>query len=393
MGTSDGMKNAAGPVKQMYGLKKLFRNNRSRGINFTIVVSVAVRMVAVIFICGLFLSAACIKRPWYRQPGRVSLIAFGSCARQERPQPVLDLVTELKPDLFIYLGDNVYNDSGKPGSLRRCYEMLGEKPEFIRLKKSVNILATWDDHDYGLNNSGKENHYKEDSKKIFLEFFSELIPLTSGHKGIYYSKIFDMGVHRIQVIMLDVRTFRDRPPKYKGEMKSDWRFNYRMYFSPQLKLGPTMLGEEQWAWLENQLRVKADLRIIGSGTQFAASYNGYESWANLPYEQQRMVNLIKSTGAGGVIFISGDVHYGEISRLDTGDTYPLYDVTSSGITSTWDFAIPNDNRIDGPVMENNFGLLIINWDKSDPEILMQIHDVTGEVRVNRMVSLSSLQFR
>jgi alkaline phosphatase D len=101
----------------------------------------------------------------------------------------------------------------------------------------------------------------------------------------------------------------------------------------------------------------ADVKIIASSTQFSITHNGYEAWANFPHEQQRFIDLIKKTKANGVFFISGDVHYAELSKLNVDGGYPLYDVTSSGITSTWDFATPNDNRIDGPVMENNYGLV------------------------------------
>jgi alkaline phosphatase D len=72
--------------------------------------------------------------------------------------------------------------------------------------------------------------------------------------------------------------------------------------------------------------------------------------------------------------------------------YPLFDLTASGITSTWDFATPNDNRIDGAVMENHFGMLTIDQTESDPSILMEIHDVTGKVRISRTIKLSELQF-
>jgi alkaline phosphatase D len=105
-----------------------------------------------------------------------------------------------------------------------------------------------------------------------------------------------------------------------------------------------------------------------------------------------MLDLIKSTRAEGVLFLSGDVHYAEISRIVQPDCYPIYDVTASGITSTWDFATPNDNRIDGPVMENHFGLLTIDWEREDPAITMQIRDNKGATKIDRKIKLSDLRF-
>jgi alkaline phosphatase D len=189
-----------------------------------------------------------------------------------------------------------------------------------------------------------------------------------------------------------MRTFRDKLLPYNGNRKNDARFNYELEYSPYISGDSTMLGEAQWKWLSEQLKVPADLRIIGSSTQFGITHNGYEAWANFPAEQQKMLDLIKSTKANGVVFISGDVHYAELSKITTAGLYPIYDLTSSGITSKWDFATPNDNRIEGPVMENNFGLVRIDWSKPDPEIDLQIHDVDGKVRINRSIRLSDLQF-
>jgi len=104
-----------------------------------------------------------------------------------------------------------------------------------------------------------------------------------------------------------------------------------------------------------------------------------------------MLNLIKETKANGVIFLTGDVHYAEISKLEEPDLYPIYDVTSSGITSTWHFATPNKNRIEGPVMENHFGLLTIAWTQ-DPRITMEIIDKNNNSRFSYEINLSQLQF-
>jgi alkaline phosphatase D len=71
----------------------------------------------------------------------------------------------------------------------------------------------------------------------------------------------------------------------------------------------------------------------------------------------------------------------------------LYDVTASGITSTWKFATPNDNRIDGPVMENHFGLLTVDWNQADPKIALQIIDVENKTRISRVINLSELTIK
>ena len=141
------------------------------------------------------------------------------------------------------------------------------------------------------------------------------------------------------------------------------------------------------------MKKPAEIRIIASSTQFGISFNGYEAWANFPHEQEKMLQLIQKTKANGVLFISGDVHYAEISKLEKPGLYPIYDFTSSGITSTWHFATPNKNRIEGPVMENHYGKITIDWSKSDPLIKMEAIDISDNQRFELTVPLSELKFK
>jgi alkaline phosphatase D len=319
-------------------------------------------------------------------------IAFGSCAEQYKPQPVLELITAQKPDLFIYLGDNIYSDTYSLDTLKKNYKMLADKPEFQKLKAGSPILATWDDHDFGWNDSGRHYPLKKESKEIFLDFFGVADESIKSRDGIYYSVVKDVADKKVQIIMLDMRTFRDKLLRYNGNRKGEKGYDYELDYSPYTTSDSTMLGEEQWKWLEAKLNEPADLRIIGSSTQFGITHNGYEAWANFPHEQKRFTDLIKTTKAEGVLFISGDVHYAEVSKLEADGVYPIYDVTASGITSTWDFATPNDNRIDGPVMENHYGLLTLMDFGTEPSIKMEIIDVTGKTRISRSIKLTELKF-
>lgn len=324
----------------------------------------------------------------------VSTIAFGSCGNQKMDQPVLTRVVETQPDAFLFLGDNIYGDTKSIDTLRMKYQMLADKSEFQKLKASMPIFATWDDHDYGWNDTGKNYPQKTESKQAFLDFFGDQGDSTiSQHEGIYHTAYLEKAGRRIQLIFLDLRTFRDDLLPYNGNRADDERFDYEMDYSPYTSGDSTLMGEQQWEWLEGQLSIPADLRVIASGTQFGITYNGYEAWANFPHEQKRMTNLIKAAKANGVIFLTGDVHYAEISKLTVPGLYPLYDVTASGITSTWDFATPNDNRIEGPVMENHFGLLTVDWSQTDPKISFLIFDVDGKKRIDRSITLSELAFQ
>lgn len=324
----------------------------------------------------------------------ISKIAFGSCAEEDKPQPILNLVVKHRPDVFVYLGDNIYGDTNDTLLLKAKYDSLAAKKEFQNLKRHTRLLATWDDHDYGANDIGKYYIYKEQSKKLFLDFFGE--PLNTARRereGIYTSYMFEGRGRRLQVILLDGRTFRNDLKAYGGEFGNDPRFFYKLDYSPQEASDSTLLGEAQWKWLEGELQKPADLRIIGSGSQFGISFNGYEAWANFPHEQKRFLQLVKKTKANGVMFISGDVHYAEISRLKEEGMYPVYDVTASGITSTWHFATPNSNRIEGPVMDNHFGLITIDWQPKDPVIKMEVWDVRDNQRIEYSIKLSEISFK
>ncbi|MCI5055111.1 MAG: alkaline phosphatase family protein [Flavobacteriales bacterium] len=323
-------------------------------------------------------------------------IAFGSCGKENHPLPIFDVVVAHKPDMFIFLGDNIYGDTESMELLKNKYWQLTQKPSFQNLKQNVpRILATWDDHDYGENDAGRHYPQKEASKEVFLDFFEE--PANSQRRktpGIYdvqYVEVGDKG-KLIQIILLDVRTFRDNLKPYDNRYSGDAKYHYQLDYSPYDSADSTLLGVEQWAWLESTLKQHADVRIIASGSQFGIEHNGYECWANFPHERNKMLDLIKRTRAEGVLFVTGDVHYAEVSKLTSPDVYPIYDITSSGLSSTWEFATPNKNRIQGPVMENHFGLLTIDFESPKPKIISEIWDVNNEKRISLEIDYEEISF-
>lgn len=308
-------------------------------------------------------------------------IAFGSCGSQNKEQPILEEIVQKKPSLFIYLGDNIYGDTRDMRVLKEKYGMLSCKPEFQKLRKNMPVIATWDDHDYGVNDGGIEYPMKAESKKIFLEFWKE--PATSErwkHDGIYHTEYFGDSAHQVQVILLDTRTFRTSLIGKDG------------VYQPNLDSSATILGKEQWEWLKAQLLKPAMLRIIASSTQFATQWNGWEAWANFPIEQQRMFSLIKSTRANGVVFISGDVHYAELSKQQSENAYPIFDMTSSGITQLEHHLAHNQYRIGEGLNKKNFGMIEIDW-QTDPTIIFKGFNKFGKEKINHSVKLSELKFQ
>jgi alkaline phosphatase D len=345
------------------------------------------KIIAVVFISVSLFYCTEEKAP-------VTKIAFGSCGDQDWPQPVLALAANNKPDAFIFLGDNIYGDTDNMDTLKNKYARWQAQPDYKRLDSATKIFATWDDHDYGRNDAGKHYPWKKESKEIFLSVFKE--PAESErrkHDGIYQTEYVKTGDKTVQIILLDVRTFRNNLLLYKkGDSLPRKEYFYTPDYKPHTSPDSTLLGAEQWKWLEQELTKPADVRLICSGSQFSIEYNGYEAWANFPHEQKKMLELIKKTKANGVLFLTGDVHYAEISKLEEPGLYPIYDVTASGITSTWDFATLNKNRIEGPVMDNHFGLLTIEWQK-DPLIKMEIIDNKNNLRIEYSIKGSEIMFK
>lgn len=319
-----------------------------------------------------------------------SRIAFGSCCNQNKPQPILRTIVDKQPDLFIYLGDNIYGDTKQMEVLQAKYDTLGAKPEFQNLRSNVPVLSVWDDHDYGWNDAGKEYEFKAESKEIFMDFWQ--VPDDSSRRtrpGIYGAHRFEANGKVLQVILLDTRTFRDPLKQNKKPLAQDSEF--KNAYQPDSDENKTLLGSDQWEWLAAQFREPADLRIVCSSIQFGHEYNGWESWTNLPVEQKRMVDLIKESNASGVVFISGDVHWGEISKRKFDDLYPLYDVTASGLTEDWHNVEPNKYRVGEVMRENHFGVIEIDWQLEDPQLTFAIAGIDGQTKATHTVPLSELK--
>ena len=224
-------------------------------------------IVFALLVCSVADTHAQDKSPTIRTSAEidtvVSRIAFGSCGHQDHDQPILNTVVAKKPDLFIYLGDNIYGDTKDMEVLKAKYAKLGSKTEFQNLRANIPTLSVWDDHDYGWNDAGKEYPFKGRSKDIFLDFWN--VPAGSmrrEHAGIYGSHYFSDQKRTVQIILLDTRTFRDplkRNPKPLPEgsvFKNDYQ--------PDPAQDKTLLGNEQWAWLADELKKKADLRVVCS---------------------------------------------------------------------------------------------------------------------------------
>ena len=314
-------------------------------------------------------------------------IHFGSCVKQTQPMPIFEKIVNDRPEVFLMIGDNVYADTDDMEVMRAKYAQLNADSGFSKLRATCPILATWDDHDFGLNDAGADYAKKQESQKIFSDFWGD--PLNSPRRqrpGVYDSQVVGPEGRRVQIILLDTRYFR-------GSLKTGERRVGGPYY-PNDDPAVPMLGEAQWRWLEEQLRQPAEIRLIASSIQFIAEAAGQETWSNLPAERQRLIDLVAKTGAEGVIFLSGDRHWSDLSVQREGVPYPLYDLTSSSLNQPHKRGTPTENRYretDQTYHQANFGVVEIKWSGDETTIELRIQDAENQMRIRKQVALSELQ--
>lgn len=292
------------------------------------------------------------------------IIAFGSCNKEDLSQPLWSPILNNQPDLFLWGGDNIYADTDNAEKMKAEYILQKNNEGYKNLLESVPVLGVWDDHDYGLNDGGKDWHFKEESQQLFLDFMD--VPLNSNRRerdGIYHSEVFETPKGSVKVILLDTRYFRDSLIRSEDPNRR---------YKPS---GGTILGTEQWNWLEGELNnTEADFNVILSSIQVLSVEHGYETWGNFPSEIVKMKDLIVSSGAKNIILLSGDRHISEFSKTEVdGLDYPLVDFTSSGLNNNYESfsGEPNQYRIGKVVKDKSFGLLKFDFDRNRVKLEMR----------------------
>tara|TARA_B000000557_G_scaffold240068_1_gene218640 strand:+ start:351 stop:1358 length:1008 start_codon:yes stop_codon:yes gene_type:complete len=299
-------------------------------------------------------------------------IALGSCNRQNLPQPIWPVIHKTQPDLWIWSGDCVYVDSPNETVISRKFDLQYKNANYKDFRKAIPIVGTWDDHDFGENNSGKWFQSKSITQSKFLDFLDE--PVDSPRrqqKGVYTSYTFGPIGKQVKILLLDNRYHASIP-------------------------GPDgdILGDSQWDWLEDEFdESKAQVHLLVSGTQILHEEHRYEKWSNFPHSRNRLLKLIKESQTPGAILISGDRHIHEIAVKDDSETpYPLYEVTSSGLTHSYSSfpGEPNKYRMGKVFSEKGFGMIEIDWAKPKALISLQIRDERNEVKREVTIPLDEL---
>lgn len=306
-------------------------------------------------ICGLMTATSC-NRPKHTEAKQAShsstsecyTMAFGSCSHQDKTQQLWKEIIAEKPQVWIWLGDNIYGDSRDIKVLNKKYAKQKANAEYQQLIKNTHVTGTWDDHDYGENNAGKEYPLKKKSQHALLDFLD--VPsddIRRNREGVYTKETFTYSGKTIDLYLLDARYFRDKQIVKYG------------IHEPNLE--GTILGQAQWQWLEDELKnTKADVSIFASGIQVIPEEHRFEKWANFPNDRQKLFDLLTKYDVKNPIVISGDRHIGEISKIKLANGC-LYEITSSSLTHSWNSKTkePNKHRMGNIVYNVNYGILNI----------------------------------
>ena len=260
------------------------------------------RFLSIFLISNLFFSEVEFK------------LGLGSCNDQRLPTPAWTALQQENLDTFFFLGDNVYGDvpSGELENLKNSYNVFDKAmPTWL---KQTEKLVIWDDHDYGLNDGGGSYKNKIEAQRLFNDFWK--IPsddLRQSREGVYFSTEKIISDKSVLIIGLDTRYFRSDLNKVNG--------SYIVNEGPDA----TILGNEQWKWLKEQLKKPHDILILATSIQLLATEHRFEKWSNFPKERAQIIALLNQLDST-VLVISGDRHRGGIYKQGN-----LVEITSSSL--------------------------------------------------------------
>jgi alkaline phosphatase D len=287
---------------------------------------------------------------------------------------ILEAMHETRPDAMIWMGDNVYLREAdwysRAGILHR-YTHTRSLAELQPLLGSTHHYATWDDHDYGPNNSDWTWREKATTKDVFDLFWANPSSGTPEFGGIATS--FQWG--DAEFFLVDDRWFRS----------PEDRVSDREMLGPQLE------------WLIDALiSSHATFKLVVSGNQILNPVAGWESFATFPEERDRLLAALRENDVGGVMFLTGDVHYSVLTRMSRPGTYPLYDLTVSpltaGPTDTDEASNENHLLVAGSLYaDRNFATLDFSGPREDRVLTMTVRATDGSEVWTREIRAAELR--
>ena len=331
-----------------------------------------------------------VKKLWqWREDAPDFTVAFGSCAYMnetevDRPGTpygsnfeIFTSIGNKKPDIMLWGGDNIYlreaDWDSKTGIYHR-YTMSRSQKELQPLLANSQNFAIWDDHDYGPNDADRSYYFKHQTLQAFKDFWTNKSYGNNPEQNNGNFSTFNWG--DAEFFLLD-----DRFHKSPNDRKTGDR---------------TILGKEQLEWFIDAITSsKFKFKIVVIGGQFINSATKFENYANYAEERQYILDEIEKNDVKGVIFLSGDRHFTELSGLKRDGKYTIYDWTVSPLTSGVSTSAErenNVNRIDGSLfMKHSFGILKFYGNKDNRALKLELFDKDGKSLWNKIITQKELQ--
>ncbi len=303
-------------------------------------------------------SCTYINEPAYDRPGRSYGDGYG----------IFDAIADQRPDMMLWLGDNVYlrePDWGSWSGFMHRYTHTRSTPAMQRLLRSTSHAAIWDDHDFGPNDGDASFVGAKMAREAFDLFWPNP---TNGVPGVEGSTTM-FSYYDADFFLMDDRTFR-----VPGDTKT---------------CEPAMLGTAQVDWLIRALKYSdAAFKLVAVGGQVLNPAAVYENMSTIPKERDELLRRIEEEGIRGVVFLTGDRHFTELSALKLKDGRTLYDLTTSPITSgPYAPKETNDLRVEGTMVDQrNFSTLEFSGAKGARTMLIRVFDNTGKPLWERSIA-------
>lgn len=292
---------------------------------------------------------------------------------------IFDAIAAQKPDVMLWLGDNVYlqqPDFFDPASMAERYRRQRAFEPLQRLLTATTHLAIWDDHDYGPNDGDGSYTLKGETLRLFRRYWPNPaygLPEVAGAFGA--ARYGD-----VQIFLLDDRYYRSPNRWPDGPDK-------------------TMFGAAQLQWLKHAL-VSAparSIKLVAGGSQFLKRQGRFEGWHHFATERAAFHKWLAARKIDGVVFLSGDRHFTELLKIERPGAYPLYEFTSSPLTSRTPPRLDAADR-DNPdvvpgtqVVSRQFGIIRIGGPGNDRRLAFESYDGTGSLLWRHEVRASDLR--
>ncbi len=276
---------------------------------------------------------------------------------------IYNAMTDANPNFMIWLGDNIYlrePDWNSWTGIVHRYTQARQTPEMREFLSSTHNYAIWDDHDAGPNDSDRSFWNKNQTLKVFELFWAN----PSYGVGNINGAITSFEFADCEFFLLDNRTYRTPNRRKSGEK--------------------TQMGEEQLQWLFDNLSSSyAKFKFVVMGGQLLSTVEAYESYSNYGFqdERQRIIDFIREDSILNVVFLTGDVHFSEISVLKEEGKPTIWDITSSPLNSGFNTnALEQENNLRIPesvIMQRNYTKIDVVGTKENRHLLIRYFDSKG----------------